>query len=142
MKKIITALVIVISLFSLTVFAAAAADTPGSEDDPVVTKSYVDSQIAQIENGGGSSSTYNAVQLNAGQRLIGKEGTELILRSGEATAIDNGANGVSDLTGGADLMTGYYVVQNHLLLIPRNDGRGIQATTEIWVMVRGGYTIQ
>lgn len=142
MKKIITALVIVISLFTLTVFAAAAADTPGSENDPVVTKSYVDSQIAQIKNSGGSSNTYSAVQLTTGQKIIGGEGTEIILRSGEAKAIDNGANGVSDLTGGTDLMTGYSVTQNHLLLIPRNDGRGIQASTEIWVMVRGSYTIQ
>lgn len=142
MKKIITALVVVISVFAVTVAVAAAADTPGSESDPVVTKSYVDSQIAQVKSSGGSSDSYKAVQLTAGQKLIGNEGTEVILRSGEASAIDNGANGVSDLTGATDLMTGQAVAQNHLLLIPRSDGRGILASTEVWVMVRGGYTIQ
>ena len=142
MKRLIAGLVVIAAVFAMTVAAAAAADTPGSEGDPVVTKSYVDSQIAQLKSGGVSSGTYKAVQLTAGQRLIGGEGTEVILRSGEATAIDNGANGVSDVTAGSDLMTGQSIGLNHLLLIPRNDGRGLQAHTEAYVMVRGSYTIQ
>ena len=142
MRRIVAGLVIVISVFALTVAVAAAADTPGSESDPVVTKSYVDSQIAQIKGGGVSSGTYKAVQLTTGQKMIGSEGAEIILRSGEATAIDNGANGVSDVTGAKDLMTGQSVTLNHLLLIPRSDGRGVQALTEAYVMVRGSYTIQ
>lgn len=144
MKKIVTGLAIVIAVFGLTAAAAAAAtSTPGSEEDPVVTKSYVDSQIAQIKGGSaGSTSTYQPVRLTPGQKMIGGEGTEIILRSGEATAIDNGANGVSDVTGAKDLMTGQTVSLNHLLLIPRNDGRGILAGTEAYVMVRGTYTLQ
>jgi hypothetical protein len=142
MKRIVAGLVIVISVFAVTVAAAAAADTPGSEGDPVVTKSYVDSQIAQLKGSGAASSSYVVVQVSVGQRLLGKSGTEIILRSGEATAIDNGANGVSDMTAGKDLMTGQSVGQNHLLLVPKDDGRGIQAITDIFVMVRGSYTIQ
>ncbi|MGI6746978.1 MAG: hypothetical protein ACOX4V_01820 [Anaerovoracaceae bacterium] len=140
MKRVIT-LVIVITILALTV-VAAASETPGSKEDPVVTKSYVDNQIARLMGSGGSTETYKAIMLTAGQKLIGHEGTEVILRSGEATAIDNGVNGISDVTGAMDLMTGQKVAQNHLLLIPRSDGRGIQATTEIWVMVRGTYTIE
>ena len=142
MKRIVAGLVIVISVFAVTVAAAAAADTPGSEGDPVVTKSYVDSQIAQLKGGGTASNSYVVVQVGAGQRLLGKSGTEIILRSGEATAIDNGANGVSDMTAGKDLMTGQSVGQNHLLLVPKDDGRGIQAITDLFVMVRGSYSIQ
>lgn len=142
MKRIVAGLVIVISVFAVTVAAAAAADTPGSEGDPVVTKSYVDSQIAQVKGSGAASNTYVVVQVSAGQKLLGKGGTELILRSGEATAIDNGANGVSDMTAGKDLMTGQSVGQNHLLLVPKDDGRGIQAITDLFIMVRGSYTIQ
>jgi hypothetical protein len=63
------------------------------------------------------------------------------LRSGEATAIDNGYNGVANLTAGMDMMTGNNIELNHLLLVPRADGRGILATTEAWVMVRGSYSI-
>jgi hypothetical protein len=142
MKSIVAGLVIVLSVFAVTVAAAAAADTPGSEGDPVVTKSYVDSQIAQIKGGSTASDTYIVVEVKAGQKVLGKSGTEIILRSGEATAIDNGANGVSDITDGKDLMTGQSVGQNHLLLTPKDDGRGIQAITDIFVMVKGPYSLQ
>lgn len=112
-------------------YALAGTDSPaGSQGDPVVTKSYVDSKSA-----------FSPISLTAGQKLIGGEGCEIILRSGEATAIDNGANGISDLTDGKDLITGNWVFLNHLLLVPRSDGRGIKATTDIWVMVKGEYSI-
>ncbi len=131
-RSLIIILTIVLTLaafFTLIVFGDTGS--PGSEGDPLVTKSYVDEAVS-----------YTPVQLNAGQILIGGEGTEIILRSGIATAIDNGANGVSDITAGADLMTGADIGLNHLLLIPRDDGRGITAVTEIWVMVRGNYTVK
>lgn len=140
MKKVVTAAAVLLVLVSLTTQIGAQSFAPGSEGDPVITKSYVDSQIAQLKTGSGS--TYQAVQLTAGQRLLGDEGTELILRSGEATIIANGENGVSDVTEGMDLMTGHQVAQNHFLLIPRSDGRGISATTEVWIMIRGTYSIQ
>ena len=108
----------------------AANEGPGSEEDPLVSKSYVDARLS-----------FAPIQLLEGQRLLGGEGAEFILRSGEATAIDNGANGVSDLTAGTDLMTGQPVMLNHHLLIPRDDGRGLTAATEAWVMVRGDYAI-
>lgn len=142
MKRIVAGLVIIFSVFAVTIAAAAAADTPGSEGDPVVTKSYVDSQIAQLKSSGTVSDTYIVIEVKAGQKVFGKSGTEIILRSGEATAIDNGANGISDITAGKDLMTGQIVGQNHLLLVPKDDGRGIQAITDLFVMVRGPYSIQ
>lgn len=120
-----------VALLGVNVVAWAASDNPGSEGDPVVSKSYVDAKTS-----------FSPIQLTQGQKLIGAEGTEMILRSGEASAIDNGVNGISDLTSGMDLMTGNQVVLNHLLLVPRSDGRGISALTDIWIMVRGSYTIQ
>ena len=130
MKKIMVIVSCSVLILGMGI-ASGAVSTPGSETDPVVTKSYVDSKVS-----------YTPVRLDAGQKLIGDEGTEVILRSGEATAIDNGANGISDITAGKDLMTGYTVAANHLLLIPRKDGRGIAVSTEAWVMVRGNYTVQ
>ena len=130
MKRTITIVISIILIFGISLVYAAVS-TPGSETDPVVTKSYVDSKVS-----------YLPVRLDAGQKLIGDEGTEIILRSGEATSIDNGVNGVSDITEGLDLMTGNKVAANHLLLIPRKDGRGIVVSTEAWVMIRGNYTIQ
>ena len=126
-------LIILISIIVLLLVGAvvwAASGGPGSEDDPVVSKSYVDAKTS-----------FSPVEMAEGQRLLGGGGTEMILRSGEAAAIDNGSNGVSDLTSGLDLMTGDRVELNHLLLIPRDDGRGITALTEAWVMVRGDYEL-
>ena len=141
-KAIVAGLAIVLSVFAVTAAASAATDAPGSEGDPVVTKGYVDSQIAGIKGGSGASGTFVVVEVKAGQRLLGGSGTEIILRSGEATAIDNGANGISDVTDGKDLMTGHVVGLNHLLLVPKDDGRGIHAITDLFVMVRGPYSIQ
>ena len=131
-KKILPLLLTGILFFGIGMAAASGADTtPGSEADPLVSKSYVDGKTS-----------YVPLQLQPGQSLIGDEGTEIILRSGEGTAIDNGANGVSDISGGRDLMSGMKVELNHLLLIPRGDGRGIKVTTEAWVLIRGSYTIR
>jgi hypothetical protein len=131
-KKILPLLLTGILFFGIGMAAASGADTtPGSEADPLVSKSYVDGKTS-----------YVPLQLQPGQSLIGDEGTEIILRSGEGTAIDNGANGVSDISGGRDLMSGMKVELNHLLLVPRGDGRGIKVTTEAWVLIRGSYTIR
>jgi hypothetical protein len=140
-KRRISVLIVVIALIVTTIAVGAETYEPGSKDDPVVTKSYVDSKIAEIKAQGTSSAVFEAVFVKAGQKLIGGGGTELILRSGTAVAIDNGVDGLSDVTGAKDLLGGNAVSRNHLLLIPRDDGRGISAKTDIWVMVKGSYTI-
>ena len=131
MRRSLLLTVVLAALLGVSALVYASGDAPGSAEDPIVSKSYVDART-----------TFSPIELTEGQRLIGGEGAEFILRSGEATAIDNGQNGVSDLTSGTDLMTGNVVLPNHLLLVPRDDGRGITAVTEIWVMVRGDYTIR
>ncbi|MCL1808986.1 MAG: hypothetical protein FWG42_04350 [Clostridiales bacterium] len=131
MKKKYLLVAGVAALLVVGVGAWAASEGPGSEADPVVSKSYVDAKAS-----------FAPVLLGEGQKLLGSEGAEIILRSGEAFAIDNGENGVSDLTSGKDLMSGDQVALNHLLLVPRADGRGIMALTEAWVMVKGIYDIQ
>ncbi len=132
MKAMIMVLGMALVLICGSLFAAFGGEsTPGSSEDPLVSKSYVD-----------SATTYTVVHLQQNQKLIGKAGAEIILRSGEATAIGNGSNGISDITGGKDLMTTDRVNTNHLLLVPRDDGRGIQVWTESYVMVRGKYTVE
>lgn len=146
-------------MFSL--IATASSNSLGTEQDPVVTVSYVESKINELKayideklsNNGSLSeagqtqepqaaATYEVISLQSNQSLIGKDSTEIILRSGTATAIDNGVNGISDLTDGKDLISGDEIESNHLLIVPRDDGRGILATSEVWVMVKGGYEIK
>jgi hypothetical protein len=47
-----------------------------------------------------------------------------------------------DVTSGRDLTSNERVAANHLLLVPRNDGRGILAEGKVWALVRGVYTIK
>jgi hypothetical protein len=142
--------------------SASSGTTPGSADDPIVTKSYVDQAIAKLGSGGGATTpatpppptsgstvpvagvdTFVAVQVPAGKTLKGGEGAEMILRSGSATVVASENGGITDITGGKDLPQGQAVEKNHMLLIPRNDGRGLKVGDyQAFVMVRGTYTIQ
>lgn len=158
-RKILIVSIILLMMFSL--IATASSNSLGTEQDPVVTVSYVESKINELKayidekllNNDSSvemgqiqepqaAATYEVLSLQANQSLIGKDSTEIILRSGTATAIDNGVNGISDLTDGKDLISGDEIESNHLLIVPRDDGRGILATSEVWVMVKGGYEIK
>ena len=154
-KTKIWVLTAVLVIAAATAFAFADTYDPGSAGDPVVTKSYVDAEIvalkaeitalkAGIEGsaGSGGGAVFTAINIKAGQKLIGGAGTEMILRSGEAYAIDNGKDGVSDVTAAADIAGGKAIAANHLLIVPRDDGRGIGATTDLWVMVKGAYSIK
>lgn len=104
---------------------------PGSEQDPLVSRSYVDSKMRMT-----------VVEVPAGKKLLGGAGTEMVVRSGSATAIDTVLGGLSDVTGAKDLRKGDAAPANHLLIVPRDDGRGILAMTSLFVMVRGSYTIE
>jgi len=76
----------------------------------------------------------------AGRILVAEAGVEIILRSGQATVIA-GPNGLVDITAGLDIANGEQVSQNHLLLVPASDGRGMLFNTDAWIMIKGGYTI-
>ncbi|MDI9475994.1 MAG: hypothetical protein ACOX0L_10460 [Natronincolaceae bacterium] len=136
-------------------FVYANTKEPGTDEDPLVTLSFVEQRIEQlryyidekvksssgdhsIESGAG----FEVAELKAGSSLIGGQSTELILRSGKATAIDSPMGGLSDVTGAKDLVKNENVPTNHLLIIPRDDGRGIKATTDIFVMVKGSYDVR
>jgi hypothetical protein len=113
------------------------AGQPGSTDDPLVTKSYVDEQIQNALSGGvvGSSSPssanaatppYTIIRLPAGHTLIGSANTKIIVRTGKAIVYSNVAeNGITDATDGVDLKNGVPAPNNHLLIIPR-EGRGVR----------------
>jgi hypothetical protein len=132
-----------------TGFAAGATPAPGSDQDPLVTKSYVDQEIAKLADNlpedtasGAVSMTLEVVVVPAGQKLIGQGGAEFILRSGKGKIIGSAAGGIPDLTAGGDLKSGEAIPLNHLLLLPKSDERGLLATTQIIVMVRGSYEVK
>ncbi|MGL4799603.1 MAG: hypothetical protein ACRCWY_09465 [Cellulosilyticaceae bacterium] len=171
MKKMATSIALCTLLLAGTTYAAV--NQAGSKEDPLVTKSYVDKQIAAM--GGSSSSTshlaeqikaqqdlldilleqvsglqsgttsgakYELVTIPQGSSIIGEQSSEMILRGGRGKIVGSANGGVQDVTDGVDLQHGVAAPKYHLMIIPRTEGRGIFAETEIIVMVRGGYTIQ
>jgi len=126
--------------------------TPGTVNDPVVTKSYVDEQIAKLggsgASGGDSSSASQALEVvtvPVGKTLMVNAGSEAVVRGGKAIAYSSDANGISDVTAGVDIKKGSPVPANHLIWFPR-EGRGIQASsdskTSLIVLVKGTYTLE
>lgn len=90
--------------------------------------------------GGGSSSVFSVVTVKSGQKLLGGVGCELLLRSGSATCVAASAPGLIDSTDGSTLAAGGGVQPNHLYLSTA-EGRGILASGDVTVMVRGSYSI-
>lgn len=167
-KRFIHIILTVTALAVVTASVSYAAGTePGSAEDPVVSQSYVDAKISELNsqisslnnqvsslaeqvrsNTGSTGGTSQGAKFQiigpvaAGKKIIAGESTEIVLRGGKATALASQYGGVADLITGTDLQTGAEIPLNHLLLVPRDDGRGITITSEAWVMVRGSYTIQ
>jgi hypothetical protein len=163
-KRLVIPVIAIIVLAAMTLGVLATSTDPGSENDPVVTLSYVESRLAEIVsdfqekldsvdlNTGNPSSPsetqasesgFEAIMIPSGSLVYFAGNTQVILRSGAMTAIANSSgNGLADLTVGNDLKTGDAVKMNHLLLVPRNDGRGVSVSIDSWMMIKGNYTLQ
>lgn len=138
---------------------AESASSQGSVNDPLITKSYMDEQLAVLvkqevskltssqtnSNAPGAvGSTISVIQLKSGQTLYAAAGTELIVRTGKTLAVSSDTNGIPDVTEGVDIAPNAPIQTNHMLVFPR-EGRGIKPdpknTQDIFVMVRGDYTL-
>ncbi|MDP4095031.1 MAG: SH3 domain-containing protein [Bacillota bacterium] len=141
-----------IALFMLVQIVQAAVTQPGTNDDPVVTKSYVDSTVqalkdqinvleSRLTSGGGGSAGFTVATASAGQYVYTGSGTEIIVRSGSTTAVKGDAGGLSDVTSAKDLAGGASISLNHLLISSRDDNRGFHADSQCTFLVRGSYRI-
>lgn len=132
MRKIRIVAVLSLCLLTLFVFQGAFAgeSVPGSEEDPLVSRSYVDKRL-----------NFEVLNVQEGETLFCSAGTEVILRSGQASAVDSPNGGLADVTSGQDIRQGEGVTANHLIIVPRDDGRGLFALTDIIVMIRGSYSL-
>lgn len=150
-------------LLSMTVTVASGV---GTDDDPLVTLSYlketftkdilkqVDEKIAarnhqiaqqvggQTGIGEQTASEFIVVTLSNGQTLIGDIGCEVLLRVGTAVCVSPSAPGLIDESSAAVLNNSGALAQNHLYMMTI-EGRGVMATANTTkLMVRGSYTIQ
>jgi len=103
----------------------------------------VDKKIKDIsENGISSPTEFQLITLGEGELITCEAGTEIIVRSGKSSVItsETSSGGISDITAGKDLANGEEIINNHLLIVPKSDGRGIKATVTGAVMIKGAYT--
>lgn len=109
-------------------------------------EAVVDGYTQDVESalsGGGSGQTsanYAVVSLSAGQKITGSIGTEFLLRGGTGTLIADSVPGLINMTSGGTLANGATLAENNLYL-STVDGRAIQATTDVVLLVRGSYTV-
>lgn len=120
------------------------ADYASKSSDEIVTDAFVQSvadKVAEkVGSSGGTSSTFALVKLTSGQTLTAKVGCEVLLRIGNATCVSSGTPGLIDMTNGTDLANGKALEKNHLYLCTV-DGRGVKASSDITLLVRGPYTV-
>jgi len=163
LKKILIITVVLIFALTTVIFAA-----PGDTSDPIVVLSYLNDRLTSLvkdygledikdiknqigklsENspstgtgGTGTSPTLEIVEINAGEKIIGGAGTELILRGGKATVVGSELGGLTNITLGKDFVSGMDVIANNLLIVPRDDGRGVYTNSYAIFMVRGTYEV-
>jgi hypothetical protein len=154
LKKSMT-LLTVLGIVATTSYASENFQ-PGSADDPIVTKSYVDEQVALIKKQleeqasiptSGGTAGLKVEKLVQGQKIYGLEGAEIIVRSGKVRVIaGEKGDGIPDVTEGTDLKGNEVVPLNHLLLIPRTDNRGVYVEKTgsdgfSYVIIRGSYSV-
>jgi len=96
--------------------------------------------ISEMDPGAAEAVPFAPFYVPAGHTLIAEAGVEFILRGGHATAV-SGVDGMVDVTAGQDITHGTIIPPNHLLLVPRSDGRGLYANTGTWLMIKGRFEI-
>lgn len=168
-KKVHILLIVIAATFLVYGVVNAVTPAPGSPEDPLIPKSYLDNQllvltqeinslreeVAALKNSAGTGAAgdalFKVLTLSANQQLIAGEGTEIVLRGGAATAISGAkGDGLADVTAGLgtahDLKTGDKIPVNHLLIVARDDGRGIKVenveNNTVYVLVKGPYRIE
>ena len=155
-RKLIKA-VVILCLCLVAVGSFAVFSEPGGSDDPVVTKSYIVDKVipdikAYIDERFGIAASegvatarpnsFTVINVSKGKKVICDAGAELILRMGSGNIIATQKGGLADTTAGYDLADGTQMPSNHLLIVPVADGRGFVATSDVIVMIKGGYSIE
>ncbi len=171
MKKTIRIALIVLAaalLLGFAALAAGAASSAGTEDDPLVTLSYIndvflpyvqdlfrkdleeketalqdalEQRVSALEGTvSGGSGEYVVETLEAGQTLVCQRGAELMLRIGRAAVTAEHTPGLVDTATTENLNDGEELIVNHLYMVTIN-GHGVRALETVKILVRGDYTI-
>ncbi len=137
-KKIIILAVSGIIIFAAGMLVGAqTTDEAGSVNDPLITKSYLDMRLQDID-GSESVSSYKKVSLSKGKVLVGKEGTEIMLYQGNASSYST-SKGIVNVTVGEMAANGTTLGKYCVYLTPDSES-GIKAESDIVIFVKGAYS--
>lgn len=133
---------------------AYAATNYGTESDPLITLSYLNEvlkpqlvqtytqqtkdSLAKLESRmeGEKNGAYVPVELKANQTMSCQAGCEFLARSGEAYV----TAGILNVTEGKELAANDWLMKHHLYMAV-GDSAEVKANSDLYLMVRGDYTI-
>lgn len=104
----------------------AASFAQGTQDDPVVCKSYLENLYAWKE-----------VNLVSGEALSLDTGSQFVVIEGKLTVLGHNSEGFIDLTEGIFLKNDEQIPLAHLIICPSGDGRGIKAASDAVILIKG-----
>lgn len=143
-QKILTVIILMAAVLAVTFRAGVAIGAqngvPGSVNDPLITKSYLDARLAQLEkeNAGNTvSQGMTKLTLAKGDIVSGGEGTMFVLISGSASA---SGSSMVNITGGESLSDGMTISKYNTYLSTDSTG-AIRAESSAVVFVSGRYEI-
>lgn len=135
LRKILAVMIVLATVLTVSVLA--------SGEDPVISLSYLNEIfMPKVEKKITDTAVFTVVSVEEDKTFVAGAGCEFILRGGEATVNASANGGLSDTTDGVDLTQDTVVPANHLLIVPRDDGRGFEAATDVIIMVKGSYEIK
>lgn len=131
-----------------------AAISYGTQEDPLITKSYVDTVLvpqleqqfrdeleAAMPDSPENSGDFTVLTLSTGDSVICGVGCELILRVGSAMATGSSSPAMVDTTSGSSFNAGTYLMANHLCVVTI-EGNGFIATSDVTkVLIKGEYSL-
>jgi len=98
-------------LFCSGMTVGAATGEPGSADDPLITRSYLEQQLA------GAGGGYECITLKKGETLFLEQGAQVVLYTGTAAV----EGSLIDTTGGSLVSAGTKVQKYHSYLAPADE---------------------
>ena len=139
-KKIITILAVtavICLIFGGGVYVGAATSGAGSQNDPVVSLSYLDYRLENLSTSGSSGvlfGGYEKVTLSRGERYLPGEGGVIVLYSGSCTVV---GKGIINLSGSTMLTESNNVPAYSQMLIPDTSSGVVAAESTILYVVSG-----
>ena len=134
-KKIIMIIVVTVAaclLFGGGVYVGAASNGAGSQNDPVVSLSYLEYRLEQLGDVG-QATGYKKTELARGERFMPGEGGVIVLYSGKCTAVGN----LLDLSSSSVLQESSAIPAYSQILVPDN-ASGVVASEKTVLFVIPG----